>query len=359
MPLSSSESYSNKGNSDQSDYHGRQRNNTFSNTVSGSAEMRQDSVADSLPTTIQPIPPSVELLTNAILPAAAGILAFRPHKAAIFAIQHVKRMRGGAQSHLMRCSDGNCYVVKFSNNPQHVRILANEMFAAHLAEATGLPVADTQVIEVGEWLISHTPELNIQLQGSVTIPCNAGLQFGSRYVVSPLEGQVWDSLPAVGLARVRNLPTFVGMLAMDKWTGNSDGRQAAFWRKMRQRRYAVAFIDQGNCFNAGFWNFPDHPLRGTYQQIEVYARVRGWDSFEPWLSRIETMEERVIWAAAAGIPPEWYRNDTTGLEQLIQLLLERRPLVRELITNFRLSIQKPFPNWEEQLSETAPRARFG
>jgi len=301
---------------------------------------------------------SGEIRNNTIPRAtAAGIIAFHKHKPAIIAIQHVRKMRGGAQSHLMRCSDGNFYVVKFSNNPQHLRVLANEMFATDLAEATGLPVPDTQVIEVGEWLVSHTPELNIQLE-NVTIPCNAGLQFGSRYVVSPLEGQIWDHLPAVMLARVRNLTTFVGMLAMDKWTGNADGRQAAFWRKMRQRRYAVAFIDQGNCFNAGDWDFPDRPLSGTFREIEVYARVRGWASFEPWLSRIETMEESVIWEAAGRIPPEWYKNDVNALEQLVQLLVRRRPLVRGLITKFRLSIQKPFPNWAEQVpSETAHRAR--
>jgi len=142
----------------------------------------------------------------------------------------------------MRCSDGNYYVVKFSNNPQHLRVLANEMFAGGLAEATGLPVPQTEVIEVGGWLVSHTPELTIQLE-AITMPCNAGLQFGSRYAVSPLEGQVWDSLPAIVLARVRNLPTFVGMLAMDKWTGNADWRQAAFWRTMRQRRaFASMFL---------------------------------------------------------------------------------------------------------------------
>ena len=36
------------------------------------------------------------------------------------AVQHVRRMRGGAQGHLMRCSDGQFYVVKFRNNPQHL-----------------------------------------------------------------------------------------------------------------------------------------------------------------------------------------------------------------------------------------------
>jgi hypothetical protein len=37
----------------------------------------------------------------------------------------IRRMRRGAQSHLMRCSDGNYDVVKFPNNPQHPRIPAN------------------------------------------------------------------------------------------------------------------------------------------------------------------------------------------------------------------------------------------
>ena len=356
MPLSVLGYQSEETNS-KSKCHGEEASSVPSNILIESSEIyTQLPSAENQRTTVEPSPSNVAILTIP-RPPPTGILAFRPPKAAIFAVQHIRRMRGGAQSHLMRCSDGNCYVVKFSNNPQDLRVLANEMFAAHLAEATGLPVADTEVIEVGEWLVSHTPELNIQLE-NITIPCNAGLQFGSRYAVSPLEGQVWDRLPALKLARVRNLPTFVGMLAMDKWTGNSDGRQAAFWRKMTQRRYTAAFIDQGNCFNAGDWDFPDFPLRGTYPQIEVYARVRGWHSFQPWLSRIETMEESVIWDAAAGIPPEWYRNDANALEQLIQVLLERRPLVRALIAEFRFSTQKPFPNWVEQLqSETAPTAR--
>jgi hypothetical protein len=47
----------------------------------------------------------------------------------VLAVEHIRRMRGGAQSHLMRCDDGGYYVVKFQNNPQHLRILANEMLA--------------------------------------------------------------------------------------------------------------------------------------------------------------------------------------------------------------------------------------
>jgi len=74
---------------------------------------------------------------------------------AVAAVQHVRRMRGGAQSHLMRCSDGHFYVVKFQGNPQHTRVLSNEMLATRLAQAAGLPVPATEVVE-GRFLADRT-----------------------------------------------------------------------------------------------------------------------------------------------------------------------------------------------------------
>jgi len=262
------------------------------------------------------------------------------------AVQHIKRMRGGAQAHLMRCADGNYYVVKFRNNPQHERVLANEFLATRLAERVGLPVPTAEVVEVEEWLVEHTPELTIVL-GAQAIRCEAGLQFGSRFVVSPVEGQVFDYLPPEMLERVRNLQTFAGILALDKWTCNADGRQAAFWRKLRERKYSASFIDQGYCFNAGEWTFPDFPLRGVYPRNEVYARVKGWESFEPWLSRVEKLESEVIWGVAEEIPPSWYGSSWNELEMLVNKLIERRHIVRELIQAFRCSPRRPFPEWRE------------
>ena len=264
----------------------------------------------------------------------------------MLAVQHVRRMRGGSQGHLMRCSDGHFYVVKFRNNPQHSRVLANEMLATRLAERAGLPVPATEVVEVGEWLVEHTPDLHIQLAHN-TIRCEAGLQCGSRYVVSLLEGQVFDYLPTEVLGRVRNLETFAGMLALDKWTGNADGRQAAFWRKSREQKYSVSFIDQGYCFNAGEWTFPDNPLRGVYARNDVYESIRGWESFDPWLSRIERLEEYAIWKIASDIPAEWYNGQWRELEGLVRTLIVRRGIVRDLIDAFRTSPRCPFPRWTQ------------
>jgi hypothetical protein len=255
-------------------------------------------------------------------------------------------MKGGAQGQLMRCSDGHFYVVKFRNNPQHLRVLANELLATRLAEMAGLPVPVTEVVEVGEWLIAHTPELSIQLAHR-TVPCQAGLQFGSRYVGHPQEGEFREFLSSDMFQQVMNLETFAGILALDKWTCNADGRQAAFWRKNTKCKFAATFIDQGYCFNAGEWNFPDNPLRGVYARNDVYLNVAGWNSFEPWISRIENLQEDLVWAAAGEIPPDWYGNDWDALENLVNTLLARRGMVRELITAFRMSPRRPFPNWLE------------
>jgi hypothetical protein len=253
-------------------------------------------------------------------------------------------MRGGAQGHLMLGSDGHLYVVKFQNNPQHLRVLANELLATRLAEAVGLPVPATEVVEVGEWLIEHTPELRMQL-GRSEVRCAAGLQFGSRYVGGLMPGQVVDFLPEEQLGEVRNLGEFAGMLVVDKWTGNSNGRQAVFHRGPREHRYTATFVDQGYCFHAGEWSFPDAPLRGVYAHNRVYAEVRGWESFAPWLERVERMQAEVVWQIAETVPPVWYGGDLGEMERLVAALLERRSRVRELIVQFRESGRGPFPKW--------------
>ena len=253
-------------------------------------------------------------------------------------------MRGGAQAHLMLCSDGHYYVVKFRNNPQHLRVLANERLAARLAEIVGLPVPATEPVEANEWLVQNAPEMHIQLAQSV-VRCEPGLQFGSRYVLNPTQGQVFDYMPAEMLDRLTNLASFAGILAFDKWTGNVDGRQAAFWKYARQRKYTASFIDHGYCFNAGEWTFPDHPLRGVYARTEVYGTVTGWDSFEPWLSRIERMPAEMIWQAAEVVPAEWYGDDGNAFEQLVTTLIGRRNKVRQLIEAFRQSPRTPFARW--------------
>jgi hypothetical protein len=276
------------------------------------------------------------------------------------AVEHVRRMRGGAQAQLMRCDDEGYYIVKFQNNPQHLRILANEMLGTRLAARLGLVVPQVEVVEVRPEIIAYTPDLVIQL-GLGRKPCAAGKQFGSQFPGHPARMTVHDFLPDEQLGAVRNLPDFLGVLVLDKWTCNTNGRQAIFFREpagdadaadsaaggYSSPGYTAMMIDFGFCFNAGEWDFPDAPLRGLYARHSVYDRVAGMEAFEPWLARLEKqMTERVLGEEAAQIPPEWYGGDWNELERLLERLYRRRERVRELILSARNSGREPFPNWK-------------
>ncbi len=314
------------------------------------------------------------------------------------AVEEIRRMRGGAQAHLMRCADDNYYVVKFQNNPQGRRILANELLATRLAARLGLPVAGAETVEVRRGLIERTDDLVIQL-GRGREPCAAGKQFGSRFPGDPATTVVFDFLPDEQLREVANLDAFAGVLVFDKWTCNTNGRQAVFYRagearhekvagearhekvagearhekdqgplprpragearhekdrdvavaadalEGRENRYCALLVDHGFCFNAGEWNFPDAPLRGIYARGMVYEQVRGIEAFEPWIARLEKFDAPEIGKAAGEIPLEWYEDDVEAIEKLVAHLERRRRLVPELIRAAWKSSRNPFPNW--------------
>jgi hypothetical protein len=266
----------------------------------------------------------------------------------VLAVQHLRRMRGGSQSHLLEASDGACYVTKFQNNPQHVRVLANEMLATNLGRLLRLPMPRVEVIDVSDSFIGRTQELRIEV-GGTSMPCSSGRQLASLYMCGQRDEAVLDYLPTTLLDSVANLDDFARVMVLDKWTCNSDGRQAIFSRQaIHGRQYRATFIDQGFCFNAGEWTFPDSPLRGVYANPRVYQNVAGWEAFEPALTRAEQMDLDDLWQSASEIPAEWYESDADGMHRLIEALYRRRSIVRDLITALRNSNRSPFPNWIER-----------
>jgi hypothetical protein len=172
------------------------------------------------------------------------------------------------------------------------------------------------------------------------------LQFASRYPGDPRELTMHDFLPDEQLREVENLGDFAGMLVYDKWTCNTNGRQAIFLRHADHAPYRALMIDQGFCFNAGEWNFPDAPLRGLYTRQRVYEGVIGMESFAPWLERLETrVTPGVFDELSKQIPPEWYEDNQDELYRLLETLDGRRARVRELLVDAKRSNRQPFPNW--------------
>jgi len=263
------------------------------------------------------------------------------------AVEFVRRMRGASQPRLLHCEDGGDYVVKFRNNPQHVRVLANEMLASRLARLIGLPIPAPAFVEVPPELIASNPLLELEI-GPRREPCLPGLQFGSRFPGVPGQTLVVDFLPDRLLCKVEDVERlFPGALVLDKWTCNCDGRQVIFYRSADQEgsAYSAALIDHGFCFNDGDWNFPDSPIRSLYPRRLVYESVRGLQSFEPYLSRVENLEASELEVCVRGIPAEWCGDQPEQLLRLVERLYDRRRRVRQALVDAKNCQLTPFPNW--------------
>jgi hypothetical protein len=273
------------------------------------------------------------------------------------AVRHVRKMRGGAQAHLLEADDGNWYVVKFRNNPQHHRVLVNELLAAAFLEYLQIAAPECAVIGVTDSFLAANPETRLQVGGQ-RIAVEAGWHFGSRYPGDPARATVYDFLPDALLARVVNLEDFRAILVFDKWTGNADGRQSVFFRAMVRQAGAVSeaggaprpsfvarMIDHGYAFNGPYWDFPDSPVQGLYARPLVYETVRSLDDFQPWLDQIIHFPEEVIDKAWKRIPADWIAGEEDALERLLEDLMTRRARLPELIGASRSARTNPFPNW--------------
>ncbi len=268
----------------------------------------------------------------------------------------IRKMRGGAQAHLMEGEDGFFYVVKFVNNPQHRRILINEWLACSFLRYLQIHVPETALIELTPEFISESPELYL-LIGSRREPVPPGIHFGSRLAVNPDRVAIYDFLPDKLLFKIENRIDFLGTLIFDKWIGNTDSRQAVFfraraksWTPLRGAAPArigffAQMIDHGYAFNGPHWQFQDSPLQGLYFRPSIYDEVRSLDSFQPWLELVQNFPAEVIDGAWKQIPGVWLGEDGEELERVLEGLLKRRSRVAQLVADLRKERPNAFANW--------------
>jgi hypothetical protein len=264
----------------------------------------------------------------------------------LLAVQHIRKMTGKTQAHLMRASDGNLYVTKFSNNPLGVRVLASEFLATRIGGSLGLPMPEVAVIEVPSFLIENTPAMQMETQDRQSVKCAPGQHLAVRFVGDVWQDRVFDYMPKALFGRVSNAADFLRVLCFDKWLGNCDDRQAVYVGRAGTREYQAIFIDQHDCFDGSRWQFVSNPGMGVHGGQHVYEAVTGWDSFEPTLGRIEKFDVSDLRRLAFEVPEKWYEKNQKALDCLIEALCNRRTIVRNLITDFRNCSRCPFPAWK-------------
>jgi len=269
----------------------------------------------------------------------------------------IRKMRGGAQSHLLETTDGGFYIVKFQNNPQHRRILVNELISAELLRYLQISTPQPALIEISEEFLRQNPDVCITL-GSQRLVIQPGWHFGSRHPGHPERTPVYDFIPDSLLVEVSNLADYLGVAVFDKWAGNADGRQCIFFRaqvrswdpshraKPLKTGFVTAMIDHGFVFQGPNWSFHDSPIQGLYPRKVVYSKVTSLDSFQPWLDQVVHFPEEVIDRACKQIPPKWIDGEEEELERVLEKLLERRKTLPELLIQVRNARPEVFPNWK-------------
>lgn len=269
----------------------------------------------------------------------------------------VRKMRGGAQAHLMECADGHYYVVKFRNNPQHRRILVNEWISSVFLNYLHISTPAATIVNLTADFLAANPEIHIQL-GSRRIEVEPGWHFGSRYPGDPDKIMVYDYVPDLLLDKVVNRQEFLAMVVFDKWISNADARQAIFFRARLQQwspsgvdrpektGFIAHMMDNGYVFDGPAWTLSDSPYQGLYFRPSVYRHVTCWDQFQPWLDRVMYFPEEVVDDALKQIPPEWLDGDEAALEKLLRELMSRRKRLPLLIRDSQRGRTNPFPDWQ-------------
>ena len=272
------------------------------------------------------------------------------------ALRFIRKMRGGAQAHLLEADDGNFYIVKFQNNPQHRRILVNEVVASEICAHLQVATPVHQIVQLSAAFLAANPEVHLQT-GTRQTPVEPGQHFGSRHPGDPAKMAIYDFIPDALLSQVANSDQFLAVLAFDRWVANADGRQSIFFRAQlndwlarpgappRKLGFVALMIDHGFAFNGPHWDLPDSAVAGIYPRRIVYNSVRSITDFEPWIDRIRNFPPEIFDKALRQIPPQWTANDGAELEKLLEALFRRRKRIPELIDDCRNAPGQPFPHW--------------
>ena len=261
------------------------------------------------------------------------LLAAQPKVAsvAVIAIQQIRRMRGGAQSHLMLASDDNLYVVKFRNNPQHVRVLANELLATRLAAAIGLAVPPSRshrsqrVADPEHTRSEHRaarrgaampgrPALRLALGGRADARADGRLSAPGAVAGGPQSGRVR-----------RRSGTRQVDLQHQRTAGGVSERPAGTPLPRHLHRPGILFSCRGLEIHRR------QPGRCFCRKHACTAGSPAGTASSLGSAASRTWPPETAWGIAEIIPPEWYGGDLSALEVLVERLLARRGRVRELI----------------------------
>ncbi len=261
------------------------------------------------------------------------------------ATQHIRVLGRRSHTHLMLCANDLLYIVKPLDSPDKPRRrqLMASFLATRLACLVGLPVSEPAIIEIPSFLARTTPEL----EQTATFHSIAAATFhpATRYAGDRNGKKVFDMLPESYLSSLGNLSSFAHLFALDQWCSHLGSPKVVFYRSSNNLSYSMEVINRNRSFSGPDLNFHDHPQNGVYNFKAVYRHLDGWDSFEPFLTSLILTSPDTLWQLTRNLPFGWSDDYARDLDALVEGLLRRRSLIRQLIARSRDQIPDLFPHW--------------
>ncbi len=253
-----------------------------------------------------------------------------------------RRMRGGAQSLLVRDGSGNAYVAKCVGNPQGTRTLINEWIVSRLLKYLRVSTPEIHAVRIERGIPGdHLLEFEM---GNRKVPIAPGVHLASRCPVDPEQKAIFDFLPRRLLQTVVNLPDLLLAFAFDKWVNQTDSRQAIFIRERSSQTTAsfrAYLIDHGQSFGGSRWEFCDGVLNGLYHDRAIYDRPEAVSQCHGAVDRIKELPESSFFSIEREIPGEWLQaGDSEEMTRLLELLCGRRTKLHDTIDRALQQVQQ-------------------
>lgn len=169
------------------------------------------------------------------------------------ATDFIKATRGGSRAALVRCSDGNYYVIKSPNNAQARDVLGSEYIYTRFGEMIGAQVQPQAAVEVGEDIIeaviaaadvkNESTNVVRMLTAIYRPSSDIGPYYGSLCPVNPIKDGVYDFVPPTFRDRLQHPERIGAILALDAWLLQMDSRQIIYWSRGNQLHWSA--IDHG------------------------------------------------------------------------------------------------------------------
>src|SRR6185437_4836505 len=251
----------------------------------------------------------------------------------VVAIDFIRRMRGGSQSSLLLCNDGNFYIVKLMGNPQGSTVLFSEALGTELMRVAELSVPMWCPVEISDEFIEKHREIWFQAATPGRVRPNAGIHFGSKLVMPSSTEALYELLPRNWFKQIVNREEFIGALLFDLWANQMDNRQALFLQHSNIRSIKAIFIDQGSLFIQNEDDADVNMSRAMFMDSSIYADLPLELIVPKWLTRIRNFNEPMIRSliGISNIPSEWYTPDI--LESVIHGLMQSTRILQNDVSS--------------------------